>query len=77
MGIAYSQVMGGQAIYGFTIGCSLTAGVMGFELFWVQGKYGNWLRALPLLVFTLVSTLGVGDYQCHMPTIYPDFGALG
>lgn len=58
VGIAYSQVMGGgQVIYGFTIGCSLTAGVMGFELFWVQSKYGNRLRALPLLVFTLVSTL--------------------
>jgi len=57
VGIAYSQVMGGHAIYGFTIGCSLTAGVMGFELFWVQGKYGSRLRALPLLVFILVSTL--------------------
>ena len=57
VGIAYSQVMGGHAIYGFTIGCSIIAGVMGFELFWVQGKYGSRLRTLPLLRFTLVSTL--------------------
>jgi class 3 adenylate cyclase len=67
VGIAYSQVMGGQAIYGFTIGCSLIAGVMGFELFWVQGKYGNWLRALIAACLQYIPILVLWDDDPYGP----------
>ncbi|MFT5218941.1 MAG: adenylate cyclase [Planctomycetota bacterium] len=57
VGAGYSQVIGGQLKHGFSAGCVLTAGVIGFELFWVQSKFGNRLRSLPLSIFILVSTL--------------------
>jgi adenylate cyclase len=57
IGALYSQIIGGQVRHGATVGATLTASVFAIELFWVQGKYGIWMRALPLLIFTLLSTL--------------------
>jgi len=57
IGAGYSQIIGGQIRFGATVGATLTASVFAFELFWIQGKYGSWMRALPLLSFTLLSTL--------------------
>lgn len=57
IGAGYSQIKGGQIRHGVTVGATLTASVFEFELLWIQGKFGNWMRALPLLNFTLLSTL--------------------
>ena len=57
IGAGYSEIIGGEIRFGATVGVTLTASVFAFELFWVQSKYGSWMRALPLLSFTLLSTL--------------------
>jgi adenylate cyclase len=57
IGAGYSHIIGGQVSHGVTVGATLIASVFAFELFWIQGKYGSWMRALPLLNFTLLSTL--------------------
>jgi adenylate cyclase len=57
IGALYSLIIGGDVRHGATVGATITASVFAIELFWVQGKYGIWMRALPLLKFTLLSTL--------------------
>ena len=57
IGILYSQVVGGQAIFGFSTGVAIVGGVFAFELLFVQQPAGAWLRGLPLLAFTTISTL--------------------
>lgn len=57
IGVTYSLFMGGQPKFAFIIGCAISGGVIGFELFFVEEPIGAWLRRLPLLVFMSISTL--------------------
>lgn len=57
IGTWYSLTVGGQPKFGFTIGCFIFGGLIGFEVFFVQQPAGAWLRRLPLLPFITISTL--------------------
>ena len=57
IGVMYSLSVGGQPKFGITIGCAIAAGVIGFELLYVQQPVGAWLRGSPLLAFMIISTL--------------------
>ena len=57
IGIFYSLFVGGIPKIAFPIGCAIVGGVIGFELYFVQQPAGAWLRSLPLLMFTALSTL--------------------
>ena len=57
IGLGYSHIVGGQAMYGFIIGCAIVAGVFAFELLFVQQPVGVRIRKLPLPLFITVSSL--------------------
>ena len=57
IGTWYSLTVGGQPKFGFTIGCFIFGGLIGFEVLFVQQPAGAWLRRLPLLPFITISTL--------------------
>ena len=57
IGIFYSLAIGGQPKFGFSIGCAIAGGVIGFELLYVGQPVGAWLRRLSLLPFITISTL--------------------
>ena len=57
IGTFYSLFYGGTPAIAFSIGCVIFGGVLGFELFYVQHSSGSWLRSLPLLSFTALSTI--------------------
>ena len=51
IGAIYSQLVGGQPRFGFTIGIAVVGGVSGFEMLYVQQPVGAWLRELPFIAF--------------------------
>jgi adenylate cyclase len=57
VGAGFMQIIGGPVRHGATVGATLSVSVFAIEVFWVQGKYVFWMRALALLKFTLLSTL--------------------
>lgn len=57
IGVMYSLLIGGQAKFGFPIGCAIVGGITGFELMFVRQPVGAWLRRLALLPFITISTL--------------------
>ncbi|MGB7301200.1 MAG: adenylate/guanylate cyclase domain-containing protein [Burkholderiaceae bacterium] len=57
IGIAYSIVTGGTPTYGACIGAAILGGITVFEQYYVQQRWGEWLRRSSLLVFVSVSAV--------------------
>jgi adenylate cyclase len=56
IGLGYVRIIGGTDSIGITIGVCIGLCLSAFELFYVQGRYGAWLRGLPLPLFILITT---------------------
>ncbi len=55
--VVYSLSVGGQPRIAVTIGCLMTGGIIGYELFYVQQPAGAWLRRAPIIASVAISTL--------------------
>jgi adenylate cyclase len=56
LAVAYSELVGGEKLYGAVTGAVIVAPIVAFEMFVMRGHVGAPLRHLPLWGLTLVST---------------------